>query len=140
MIKQFLEGFAIGAIFRALGQSASLWILAIFVMLSFGTTLLLMKHNGTDFTLLGIVLGYLGTAFFYIAVFGLFRFLLKNLKHLSLFLIFMAIVSYQPALLGGSYLNATLAFMSVIVALGIVYLIDNLINKRMKRKQVSAVS
>ncbi len=140
MLKQFLEGFAIGLIFKAFGKTIILWFLVFLVLFMVGMTVIAMDENGSDLSLLYTFFGYIGKAIMFMVTFEIARFLVRNWKHLTAFLLLIASVSYLPVLMGhGGFQKATSTVLVFVILFAFVWVIDKLIlNFQDKYKAIKA--
>lgn len=139
MIKQILEGFALGAVVGALGvKNVLFWLMIALGLFFAGIAVYGLEEQGKDLSLLYTILGYVGKFLLLYILYKMGSALVKNTKLLTVAILLIAMFSYSQYFLGHfSFFNSTLVFLSFIVPLGLIFLFDKLILKFQRNCQNS---
>ena len=137
MFRQFLEGFAIGLVIKAVGvRTVVFWVLIFLVLFFAGLTVFQLNHQGADLSLLYTVLGYAGKMFLVFVLFLMGRGLVRNPKLLIAAVLLIITISIMQFFLGiGGWQGSILLFVSLTVPLVLVWVIDRtILNLKAKKR------
>ena len=126
MIKNILEGFALGALVAGLGvKNVLFWLLIAIAVLMVGITVLGLKEQGQDLNLLYTVLSYAGKALFVLFLFFMGRGVIRNPKLFVAAILVITAISIAQLFIGwGTLQSAVVTFLALTVPLVFVWMID----------------